>query len=115
MTRNSRLEHLLNPRFSSREEEKANHNLITDLSRKIGDLKGYDYAYNGPKTGMMIISYGGYNYLVTAEPLSYSDQVSLSDELKHTHYLVEEKERELEERRKEEDAEKQKQENGSDG
>lgn len=62
------------------------YNLITDLAKKIGILKGYDTAYTVPSTGMMIINHDGINYLVTVDALS--NDVSLSEEMKRSeHYF----------------------------
>lgn len=70
---------------NAREESNAYYDLITDLSKKIGDLKGYDYGYSSPKAGMMIVSYKGHNFLITAEALSRTEDASISDELTLRH------------------------------
>lgn len=67
--------------MSNNKNSDAYYNLITDLGKKIGDLKGYDYGYILPSAGMMIVSYNGTNFLVKAEILSSANDVSISDEL----------------------------------
>lgn len=51
----------------TKDDETANHNLITDLGMKVNMLKGYESAYSNPKKGIMIINQNGQNFLVSAE------------------------------------------------
>lgn len=44
------------------ENGSANYNLVTDLSQKINQLKGYEVTYSNPRCGKMIINKDGYNF-----------------------------------------------------
>lgn len=67
--------------MTARDETTANYDLITDLSKKIGYLKGYDYAYMLPSAGMMMVSHKGVNFMLTAEPISRTEDVLLDEEV----------------------------------
>lgn len=58
--------------------EKANYEIITDLSKKINEFKGYDSSYTNPRTGRMIVSRDGVNFYVTFEPICTTDEKSLA-------------------------------------
>ena len=84
--------------MTTTEKMTAYYNLVTDLAKKIGDLKGYDYAYLLPASGRMLVSHNGVNFLITAEALS--DDMSLSDEMKRSYHLFTSHLVELEEKEK---------------
>lgn len=64
--------------------EHSNYILITDLARKINDLKGYEAGYGSPKKGKMIINKDGMNYLIDIEPIGEGD---IAEKMKRDHYL----------------------------
>lgn len=65
-------------------KESANYNLVTDLSQKINQLKGYEVAYSNPGCGKMIINKDGYNYIVEAIP---AGKGSIQDAIKQYRYI----------------------------
>ena len=84
------------------EKETARYDLVTDLAKKVGDLKGYDYGYSLPKTGMMIIQHRGVNFLATFTPLSSTEDTSIATELRRQEYKFKAMEAQImEEKRKE--------------
>ena len=70
--------------MKNNKEMNGYYNLITDMAKKLGDLKGYDVGYNTPLSGMMIISHQGHNYLIVAKMLS--DDKTISEELYNNSY-----------------------------
>lgn len=66
------------------ENGSANYNLVTDLSQKINQLKGYEVTYSNPRCGKMIINKDGYNYIVEAIP---AGKGSIEDAMKQYRYI----------------------------
>ncbi len=79
-------------------EARGYYSLVTDLAEKVNILKGYEMAYTSPASGMLIISHGGVNYLITAEALSKTDDVDIGDELSRNKYRFDSRHAELKRR-----------------
>lgn len=62
----------------------AYYDLITDLAKKINDLKGYESAYMLPSSGRILITHNGVNFMLTADILSTTDTTSLHDEMQNS-------------------------------
>ena len=67
-----------------KEAKRNNHELVTDLARKINDLKGYEVGYGNPGKGKIIINKDGMNYLVDIEPIGVG---SLTEKMKSYNYI----------------------------
>lgn len=71
------------------------YQLVTDLGKKIDNLKGYDAGYMLPSSGMLMISFNGINYLLTAEALSKTKDMSLADTMQQNKFRFTSRQEEL--------------------
>ena len=71
------------------------YGLVTDLGKKIDFLKEYDAAYMLPSSGMLMVSYKGINYLLTAEALSKTEDTSFAEEMQRSKFRFTARQEEL--------------------
>lgn len=67
-----------------RNDEHATSNLVTDMAKKLNDLKGFEAGYGNPKKGKMIVNHNGVNFIIRVEPVQCG---SIEDAMKEYDFI----------------------------
>lgn len=70
-----------------KEVRKHNYELVTDMTRKLQNLKWYEVGYSNPRKGKMIVNFNGQNYLVDVEPINTRGDGSLENAMREYNFV----------------------------